>query len=118
MDKIFIRNLKTIGILGIHPHEQKTPRDIIISVDLSTDITRAAANDDILATVNYATLAKAIQEFINTHAFLTIEALAETLAGEILRNPLIRKIKLRVEKPGAVPAAETVGVEITRHRSD
>ncbi len=118
MDKIFIRNLKTIGILGIHPHEQKTPREILVSVELSTDISRAAENDDILATINYATLSNAIEEFIGVHTFLTIEALAEALAGEILTNPLIKKIRLRVEKPGAVPEAEMVGVEITRRRSD
>ena len=118
MDKIFIQNLKTIGILGIHPQEQKTPRDILVSVEISTDIARAAENDDIHATINYATLSNEIEEFISAHAFHTIEALAEALAGEILTNPLIKKIRLRVGKPGAVPNAEMVGVEITRRRSD
>ena len=118
MDKIFIKNLKTTGILGVHPHEQITPREIRISLELLTDITQSAKNDDILATINYATLAKAIQEYIQAHKFLTIEALIEALAGEILTNPLIQEIWLRVEKPGAVPDAEAVGVEITRRRAD
>ena len=117
MDKIFIRNLKAIGTLGIHPHEQKTPREILVSVELSTDISKAAENDDIHATINYATLARSIQAYINAHVFLTIEALIEALAVEILQNPLIEELWLRVEKPGAVPNADMVGVEISRRRT-
>jgi dihydroneopterin aldolase len=118
MDKIFIRKLKTVGILGIHPHEQTTPREILVSVTLSTDMTQAAMNDDIDATVNYAILAKSLQEFIETHNFLTIEALAEALAGLILEDRKVQEVWLRVEKPGAVPDAEMVGVEITRRRTN
>lgn len=116
MDKIFIKNLKTVGILGIHPQEQITPREIRVSVELHTDITPAAEKDEILNTINYATLSKTIQQFIEAHHFLTIEALIDALAGEILTDPLIQEVTLRVEKPGAVPEAETVGVEITRRR--
>lgn len=118
MDKIFIKNLKTTGILGIHPHEQTAPREIRISLELSTDITRAAKDDEILETINYATLAKKITEFTRTHSFLTIEALIEALAGEILTDPMVQTVWLRVEKPGAVPEADAVGVEIARRRMD
>ena len=118
MDKIFIRKLKTIGILGVYAHEQTTPREILITLELSTDISQAAKDDNIDATINYATLAKSIQEFIKSNKFLTIEALIEALAGEILSDPKIQEVWLRVEKPGAVPDAEMVGVEITRKRKD
>lgn len=116
MDKIFIDNLKTTGILGIHAHEQTTPREIRVSLEVSTDITKAAKHDDILSTVNYATLAKQIQAYIAGHSFLTIEALIEALAKEVLSDPLVDQVWLRVEKPGAVPDADAIGVEITRSR--
>jgi dihydroneopterin aldolase len=47
---------------------------------------------------------------------LTIEALIEALAAKILTDEHIVTIWLRVEKPNAVPLAESVGVEITRSR--
>lgn len=116
MDKIFINNLKVYGLLGVHAHEQETPREIRISAIASTNITAAARSDDINLTVNYSTLAKQITDFIQTRPHLTIEALIENLAALILQDQQIASIWLRVEKPNAVPAAESVGVEIIRTR--
>lgn len=116
MDNIFINNLTVKGILGIHAHEQRNPQEIRISVIASTDIRAAAQDDDIRKTINYSTLAKAIDHYIQSNPHLTIEALIEALAAQILQDSRITTIWLRVEKPNAVPAAESVGVEITRSR--
>lgn len=116
MDIVFIKNLTVYGILGIHAHEQRTPQEIRISARASTDIKAAAQADDIRQTINYSTLAKSIAKFIEDHRCLTIEALIEALAKEILSDERITSIWLRVEKPNAVSAAESVGVEITRSR--
>lgn len=114
MDKVFIKNLQVLGILGIHAHEQRTPQPIRISAAVTTDIRAAAQGDDIRLTINYSTLAKKITGYIDAHPYLTIEALIEALAAEILTDKRIHTIWLRIEKPNAVPAAESVGVEITR----
>lgn len=116
MDKIFITNLKVIGILGIHAHEQRTPQEIRVSVIANTDITGAARADDITQTINYATMSKRITKFIQANPCLTIEALIEKLSAEILSEQRISSIWLRIEKPQAVPEADSVGVEITRSR--
>jgi 7,8-dihydroneopterin aldolase/epimerase/oxygenase len=116
MDKVFIKNLQVLGILGIHAHEQRTPQLIRISAAATTDIKAAAQADDIRQTVNYSTLAKRITAFIDANPCLTIEALIEALAAEILTDERIQTIWLRIEKPNAVPTAETVGVEINRSR--
>lgn len=116
MDKVFINNLTVSGILGIHAHEQRHPREIRISAVATTDIKAAALNDDITQTVNYSTLANNIARHIENTPHLTIEALIEALAAEILQDERIASIWLRVEKPNAVPLAESVGVEITRSR--
>jgi 7,8-dihydroneopterin aldolase/epimerase/oxygenase len=118
MDKVFIRNLQVMGILGIHAHEQRTPQPIRISAAATTDIKAAAQADDIRQAVNYSTLAKRISAFIDANPCLTIEALIEALAADLLTDQRIQTIWLRIEKPNAVPAAESVGVEITRSRQD
>jgi len=114
MDKIFIENLKVQGILGVHSHEQRTPQKILISIKVSVDISQAAAQDDVLQSVDYSTLTKEIVRFIKSHSFRTIEALIEALAEQILINNRVKSVWLRIEKPDAVPEAETVGVEIIR----
>lgn len=116
MDKIFIKNLTVFGLLGIHAHEQRNPQEIRISAVASTDIKAAALADDIQQTINYSTLAKKIAKYIEARPHLTIEALIEALAAEILLDDRIASIWLRVEKPNAVATAESVGVEITRSR--
>jgi 7,8-dihydroneopterin aldolase/epimerase/oxygenase len=114
MDRIFIDNLQVEGILGVHPHEQRALQKIRISASLTTDITQAAAADDVLKSVNYSTLTKDIILFIKQSHYRTIEALIEALAAKILTNERVESVWLRVEKPDAVPETETVGVEITR----
>jgi dihydroneopterin aldolase len=116
MDKIFITNLTVHGLLGIHAHEQSNPQEIRISATASTDIKAAALADDITQTINYSTLAKKITHYIEAKPHLTIEALIEALAAEILLDERIDSIWLRVEKPNAVASAESVGVEISRSR--
>jgi dihydroneopterin aldolase len=116
MDKIFIKNLIAHGILGIHPHEQIKPREIRVSIEASLDIRQAGLEDNIYKSLNYSTLAKKVRHLIETNRFLTIEALIETLASMVLNEDPVQKVWLRVEKPNAVPGAESVGVEISRSK--
>jgi len=117
MDKVFIQNLQVYGILGIHPHEQRSPQRIQISLEVETNIQQAAEADDIRQTVNYSTLTKQIVRFVEDGHYLTIEALIEALAEQILDEEKIHSVWLRIEKPNAVPRAESVGVEITRSKT-
>jgi dihydroneopterin aldolase len=46
----------------------------------------------------------------------TVEALAEDIANLTLNSPKVQKVTVRVEKPGAVTGAQSVGVEIERSK--
>ncbi|MDY6868122.1 MAG: dihydroneopterin aldolase, partial [Chloroflexota bacterium] len=89
---------------------------IRVSASVTTDISQAAASDDILKSVNYSMLSKDIIHFIKESNYRTIEALIEALAKDILTKELVERVWLRIEKPDAVPEAESVGVEITRSK--
>ena len=116
MDKVFIRDLKVTGILGIHDWERVTPREIIINVTLFADTRRAAKSDDINDCVDYSATAKKIRAHAESAARMTVEALANDLTELCLKEPRVKKVIVRVEKPGAVPEAASVGVEIERAR--
>jgi len=58
MDKVFIKDLRVQGILGIHEWERVTPREIVINVTLYADTRRAARTDDIADCVDYSAMAK------------------------------------------------------------
>jgi FolB domain-containing protein len=116
MDKVFIKDLRVQGILGIHDWERVTPREIVINVTLYTDTRRAARTDNISDCVDYSAMAKKIRAHAEGAARMTVEALANDLAELCLEEPKVRKAVVRVDKPGAVPEAASVGVEIERAR--
>lgn len=118
MDKTFIKDLLVHGIIGVNEWERSTPQGILINVTVFTDTTRAGQTDDIKDCVDYSVLAGKIQSHAETAARLTVEALANDLAGICLEQEGVQKTIVRVEKPGAVRFAKSVGVEIERRRDD
>jgi FolB domain-containing protein len=118
MDKTFIKDLLVRGIIGIRDWEREKAQDILINVTVFSDTSRAAETDDIADCVDYSALAKRIQTHAETAARLTVEALANDLAKICLRDKIVQKVIVRVEKPGAVRFAKSVGVEIERSRGD
>lgn len=118
MDQVFITDLLVRGIIGINEWERENLQDILINIILFTDLKRAGKTDDINDTVNYRTIAKKVQAHAENAKRLTVEALAEDLAGLCLAESGVLKVRVRLEKPGAVRFARSVGVEIERKKED
>lgn len=118
MDKVIIKNLLVRGIIGVNDWERKRPQDILINITLFTDTRRAAETDDINDCTNYSTLSKKVQAHAESAERLTVEALTNDLAKICLQEEEVQKVVVRVEKPGAVRFAESVGVEIERSRDE
>jgi FolB domain-containing protein len=114
MDKIFIEDLMVRGIIGISEKERSQPQDIVVSVILYADITSGSRSDNIDDCVNYRTISKAIIAHIQEVSRYTVEALAGDIAEICLKTPKVEKVKVKVEKPGAVRFSKSVGVEIIR----
>ena len=107
MDKILIKNLRVLGILGVNEGERTTLRDIVISVTLFADTRRAGQTDNLTNCVDYSQVIKEIQALVVEARRFTVEALAEDVANLCLSRPGVRKVTVRIEKPGAVANAES-----------
>lgn len=116
MDQVIIKDLLVRGIIGVNDWEREKPQEILINVVLFADLNKASESDNIDDSVNYRTVSKRIQEHAETAERLTVEALAADLAEICLAEPGVMKVRVRVEKPGAVRFAKSVGVEIERSR--
>lgn len=114
MDKVIIKDLLVKGILGIHEWERTKPREILLNITLFTDTRKAARTDNIADCVDYSAMAKKIRAHVEKAARMTVEALANDVAELCLAEQKVRKVIVRVDKPGAVPEAVSVGVEIER----
>lgn len=118
MDQVIIKNLLCRGIIGINEWERKKAQNILINIIIQVDLHKAGESDDIADCVNYRTVAKKVQAHTESIARQTVEALASDLAKLCLSEPGVQKVRIRVEKPGAVRFAESVGVEIERAQGE
>ncbi len=116
LDEVFIKNLRIRGILGVYDQERRQPREILINIILHTDTRRAARTDFIRDCVDYDQVTQEIRALVEGAKRFTVEALAEDIARLCLSNPGVRQVVVRVEKPGAVAGASSVGVEILRKK--
>jgi FolB domain-containing protein len=117
-DRIVIKDLLLRGIVGINDWERKKRQDILINLVLETDLRRSAKSDDVDDTLNYRTLTKRVVEYVESAETFLVEALAERIAAICVLDFGADRATVRVEKPGALRFASSVGVEVTRQRKD
>lgn len=116
-DHIIIRDLLVRGIIGVNDWEREQKQDILINLTLYTDMRAAGHSDSMDDCLNYRTLTKQIIAYVEGAAHYTVEALATAIARICIEGGAVRAI-VRVEKPGALRFARSVGVEIERSAAD
>ncbi|MEZ5332339.1 MAG: dihydroneopterin aldolase [Thermoanaerobaculia bacterium] len=117
-DVILVRNLRLRGIVGINDWERETEQEIVIQLTLRRDLRAAARSDDIHDTVNYRTLTKDVIAYVESSRHYLVEALATAVARICCVDHGVESAVVRVEKPGALRFADSVGVEIERTPAD
>jgi dihydroneopterin aldolase len=114
MDIVFLRDLRIDTVIGIYGWERRTRQTIILDLEMSADVARAAASDDIADTLNYKSVAKRLTQFVSDSEFQLVETLAERCAQIIRDEYGVRWVRLTLNKKGAVRGATDVGVIIER----
>jgi dihydroneopterin aldolase/D-erythro-7,8-dihydroneopterin triphosphate epimerase len=66
--------------------------------------------------VNYRTITKAMIAHVEAGEPMLVERLVQELADICLEDARVQKVKISVEKPGALRFARSVGIKITRSR--
>ena len=117
-DKIQIQDLLLRAIIGINDEERRNRQDVLINITLHADTRAAGRSDDMADAVNYRTLTKRIIALVENSQFYLVEKLAAEIAALCLDDPRVERADVRVEKPGALRFARSVGVEIQRTRAD
>ena len=118
MDKIFLKELTTETVIGIFDWEREVKQTIAIDLEMSADIRKAAASDNVDDTLNYKSVAKRLTQFVSESEFQLVETLAEKVAQLILDEFQVPWIRLKLNKSGAIRGASGVGILIERgHRS-
>ena len=118
LDKIFIHALKTETIVGIFDWERQVKQTVLIDIEFSADIRKAALSDSIHDTLNYKRVAKRVMAFIEGSSFHLVETLAERIAMLVLEDFGVAWVRISLSKPGAIRSSRDVGVVLERNAQD
>lgn len=118
-DRIEIRGLRVQGHHGVLDSERRDGQTFAVDIALETDISAAAASDDLAQTVDYAVVAKRVASIVGGEPVDLIETLAARIADACLVEARVTAVEVAVHKPEApvgVPFDDVV-VTIRRERA-
>lgn len=117
-DRIQIKDLLLRTIVGINEEERRNQQDVLINIVLHADTRTAGATDSIEDAVNYRTITKRVIALVENSRFHLVEKMAAEITTICLEDSRVECATVRVEKPGALRFARSVGVEIERRQAD
>lgn len=115
---ITIENIAAEAVIGVEEHERMRPTPVTATVTVSYDSSAAEKEDDITRAVDYALLSQTVCETVAGSRCRLLETLAGRIGDCILqRFAQAETATVRLCKPGILPEAAAVWVEISRRRS-
>jgi len=120
MGIIRLKNMQFYGFHGVHESEKHLGGRFEVDVQMHLSLNSACTTDDLNQTINYESVYKTVDKCVKKEKFYLIEALANSIASDILNDNRIDSIMVRVRKPHAPVKGvlDTVEVEIVRTQSD
>ncbi len=117
MDLVKIQGLTVHALIGVFDFERHAKQRLILDVDMHTDLSLAAATDDVSNTIDYGKVAQRLAELANESSYFLLEALAKEMLDMIFDEFRPQKVTLTINKPDILKEAENVAISMTRERS-
>ncbi len=115
-DWIHLQRVKVQCVLGVYPAERERVRPVWMDISLECDTRAAAKSDQLEHALDYEQVEATVVGMAKKARFRLVETLAEHVAAACLRHPMVRTVRVVVEKPGALPLTQSVSVEIVRKK--
>lgn len=113
-DSVLIEGLVVETVVGVYDWERKVDQRLVVDLEMAWDNRVPGASDDVNDALDYAAVSERVAACLKTLQPQLLEHGAEVLAAELQAQFGIRWLALTLRKPGAVPAARSVGVRIER----
>lgn len=114
MDIVFLKDLRIETVIGVYDWEREVKQTVVLDVEMSADVAKAAASDHIDDALDYKSVAKRLIEFVEQSEFQLVETMAERCVQIIRKEFGVAWVRLTLNKIGAVSSARDVGVIIER----
>ncbi len=120
MDVIRLKNMVFYGYHGVNDFEKDLGGKFEVDLELFRPLKKAGRTDDLKDTLNYELIYRSVERCTRTNKYFLIEALADSIALDILEKYDVAEVIVRVRKPHAPVhgVLDTVEVEINRTKTD
>lgn len=110
---VLVRGLEVQAAIGVHAHEHGRLQPLVVDVELDLG---AGPIHRLSDTLDYEGVARVARQLAGGEHIALVETFAERLALACLEDARVLAVKVRVEKPGAIPGAAAAGCEVAYSR--
>ena len=118
MCQILIKNLTLDLRLGYYGFERKKKQKVKFNLELNYENKKPTNDEDLKSIVNYGKIVKLIEKLVKNKHYNFLETLAEDIFDKLFKDKRIGKIVLRIEKLEILKQCSSVGIQISKKRSN
>ncbi len=116
--KILIKELILNLKLGYYDFEKKKSQKVKFNLEIDYVDKKPTSDKDIKSIVNYGKVVKLITKLVDKKHYNFLETLAEDVFDVLFKDRRIDKIMLQIEKLEILKECASVGIQITKKRSN
>ncbi len=116
--KVLIKDLVLDLKLGYYDFEKIKTQKVKFSLEVDYEDKKPSNDKDLKSIVNYAKIVKLIKKLVKNKHYNFLETLAEDVFDELFKDKRIDKISLRIEKLEIMKDCSSVGIQISKKRSN
>ena len=116
--KVLIKELILNIKLGYFDFEKEKPQKVKFSLEVNYMDKKPTNDKDLKSIVNYDKLVKLIKKLVRNRHYNFLETLAEDIFDELFKDKRIDKIVQKIEKLEIIKDCSSVGIQISKKRSN
>lgn len=110
---VHVRGLEVQAGIGVYDHEKGRLQTVVIDVELDLG---AAPVRELADTLDYDGVARIVRSLANGGHIELVETFAERVALGCMEDERVLAVRVKVDKPGAIPGAAAAGCEVSYAR--
>lgn len=113
-DSVLIEGLVVETVVGVYDWERHVTQKLVVDLEMVWNNAIPGASDEVADALDYAAVSERTEQCLQELRPKLLEHGAEVLAQVLQQEFGVGWLRLALRKPGAVPAARSVGVCIER----
>ena len=115
-DRIVVTGLVVETRIGVTDKERSHPQDVVIDIEIATDLSKAASSDALEDTIDYDSLVGEVAALVRGEECNLLEHLASKISDQVSAKPGVTGVTVRVGKQHVPVDEEVSSVSVSIER--